>query len=151
MIHDVIQIIAAFFGSLGFAILFNIRGKQLFWTSFGGLFDWWVYVVAGLWCTVDASRYFYAALALGIYSEIMARREKVPTTLYLVVGFIPLIPGSALFMTMNYAFASEWDRFFEYALVAINTAVAIAGGIVIAMVLTNIVVVAKKKWRAAHE
>ncbi len=46
---------------------------------------------------------------------------------------------------------SEWDRFFEYALVAINTAVAIAGGIVIAMVLTNIVVVAKKKWRAAHE
>ena len=39
MIHDTVQIIAAFFGSLGFAMVFNIRGKNLFWTAFGGLLD----------------------------------------------------------------------------------------------------------------
>ena len=147
MIHDLIQIIAAFFGSLGFAILFNIRGKDLFWTAFGGLLDWWVYVLAGIWCTGEAFRYFYAALFLGIYSEFMARRRKVPTTVYLVVGFIPLIPGSALFMTMNFAFAEEWQNCVHYGLVAINTAVAIAGGIVVSMVLVNIFFSIKRKIR----
>lgn len=138
MIHDTVQIIAAFFGSLGFAMVFNIRGRNLFWTAFGGLLDWWVYVLAGMWCGADAFRYFWAALFLGLFSEVLARKRRVPTTLFLVVGFIPLIPGAALFMTMNHAFAAQWDRAFQYALTALATAVAIAGGIVVSMVLTGI-------------
>ena len=42
-----IQIIAAFFGSLGFALLFNLRGQWLFFTALGGGLSWCVYLISG--------------------------------------------------------------------------------------------------------
>ena len=82
------QIIAAFFGALGFAFLFNLHGKEIFYTSLGGCLAWCVYLSAGLIITVW-KQYFAAALFLGIYAEFFAVRTKVPATLYLAVGMIP--------------------------------------------------------------
>ena len=42
---EVVQIMAGFVGSLGFAILFNIRGKRLAAAAVGGLFSWLLYVL----------------------------------------------------------------------------------------------------------
>ena len=42
-----IQIIAAFFGSLGFALLFNLRGQWLFFTALGGGLSWCIYLISG--------------------------------------------------------------------------------------------------------
>ena len=36
MIQDVMSVIAAFFGSLGFSIIYNIRGQRLWIPSIGG-------------------------------------------------------------------------------------------------------------------
>ena len=35
--NEFIQLMAALFGSLGFAMIFNIHGKKLIWAAFGGL------------------------------------------------------------------------------------------------------------------
>ena len=37
---EIIQIITGFIGSLGFAVLFNIRGKRLIAAAFGGFLSW---------------------------------------------------------------------------------------------------------------
>lgn len=129
------QIVTAFFGSLGFAILFNIRGSKLFWASLGGGIDWCVYLLAGLYITGEGKQYFLAALVLGIYSEVMARVKKVPTTMFLVVGFIPLIPGASLYNTMHYGIAKNWELFFSYGIKTATIAVAISTGIVLSMIL----------------
>ena len=39
-----IQLAAAFFGSLGFSIMFRVRGKLLLPASLGGLFTWSIYL-----------------------------------------------------------------------------------------------------------
>ena len=77
------QIIAAFFGALGFAFLFNLHGKEIFYTSLGGCLAWCVYLSAGLIIPQYGKQYFAAALFLGIYAEFFAVRTKVPATLYL--------------------------------------------------------------------
>ena len=73
-----IQIIAAFFGSLGFALLFNLRGQWLFFTALGGGLSWCVYLISGSFISHYERQYFAAAFFLGIYSELMARKTKSP-------------------------------------------------------------------------
>ena len=38
--HPLLQLAAAWVGSLGFAMLFNVRGKKLPLASLGGLLAW---------------------------------------------------------------------------------------------------------------
>ena len=45
MIQDVMSVIAAFFGSLGFSIIYNIRGQRLWIPSIGGAVFWALYLV----------------------------------------------------------------------------------------------------------
>ena len=40
MVNPMVQVLAAWAGALGFSILFNLRGKKLFWVSLGGLLVW---------------------------------------------------------------------------------------------------------------
>lgn len=132
------QIIAAFFGALGFAFLFNLHGKEIFYTSLGGCLAWCVYLLTGILTQQDGKQYFAAALFLGIYAEFLAVRTKVPSTLYLVVGMIPLIPGAALFMMMQNAFKADWEQFARYRLEAAVTGASIALGTIVAAVCWNI-------------
>ena len=44
MIQNVMSVIAAFFGSLGFSIIYNIRGQRLWIPSIGGAVFWAVYL-----------------------------------------------------------------------------------------------------------
>ena len=37
---DVLQLVTAALGSLGFSLIFNDRGKTLFWGALGGLLAW---------------------------------------------------------------------------------------------------------------
>ena len=44
----VIQLVTAFAGSLGFALLFHVRREKLLLASLGGLLAWGVYLLMGL-------------------------------------------------------------------------------------------------------
>ena len=42
--REIIQLIVSFTGSLGFAALFNIHGKKLWFAALGGCLSWAVYL-----------------------------------------------------------------------------------------------------------
>ena len=44
--HEMIQLLVSFTGSLGFAVLFNIHGKKLWFAALGGCLSWAVYPVS---------------------------------------------------------------------------------------------------------
>ena len=53
-----LQLLMAFFGSAGFAIMFHLRRNFLIIASFGGLLTWLVYLISGgkcIWCIVCGS------------------------------------------------------------------------------------------------
>lgn len=78
--------------------------------------------------------FLVGSAALTAYAEIMARVQKCPTTLFIVAGSIPLIPGGALYRTMSYAINKDWQAFFNQGLETLLLAVAISAGILIVMV-----------------
>jgi len=134
----IIQLAAAFAGSLGFAGIFNIKRDKLLPTAFGGLLAWSIYLLAGLFMNGDVPRYFTAAVVLTIYAEIMARIKKTPATLFVVIAAIPLIPGGSLYTTMRYAIEGRQAECFGQAVFTLLLAAAIACGILCAMTLWTI-------------
>ena len=134
-----LQIAAAFFGSVGFARLFNLHKRWILYTAFGGCLSWAIYLFIGLFTVHYGLQYFVAAFFLEIYSEIMAIKTKAPSTIYLAVGMIPLIPGAALYRTMQYAVIEDFASSANYRLEAIVTAAAIAAGVIVATVCWNII------------
>lgn len=145
--QDWIQILMGYLGSLGFNILFNIRGRKLFIASLGGFISWTVFLLLEPLLPGEPIRYFLAATAITIYGEVFARIEKTPTTTFLVPSVIPLIPGGSLYYTMNYALNEQWDAFTDKAFYTLQLALALALGIITVTTAVRLLTVLARKMR----
>jgi len=92
-------------------------------------------------------RYFLAMTAISVYAEIFARIEKTPTTTFLVPSVIPLIPGSALYYTMNYALNEQWTLFAQKAFYTLELAMALALGIIAVTTATRLLTAVFRHWK----
>lgn len=140
-----IQVLMGGLGTLGFNILFNIRGKKLVLATLGGVISWTVFLVLEPLFPGEAMRYFLSAAAVTVYGEVLARFEKTPTTTFLVPSIVPLIPGSALYYTMNYALNKQWSMFAQQAFYTVQLAFSLAVGIIAVTTVTRIL------WAVTHK
>ena len=125
-----IQLITGCLGTFGFSILFNNRGKKLVLATLGGLLSWVVFLVLAPVLPGEAVRYLLSAATITVYAEVLARLEKTPTTTFLVPSMIPLIPGGALYYTMNYALNKQWSQFAQQAFYTLQLALSLAVGVI---------------------
>ena len=92
--------LSAFFASLGFAILFNIRKRKLFVAAMIGALGGVTY---HLFLYLGKSNFlalFLASIAISLASEVCARIYKTPATTFMVCALIPLVPGGGMYYTM---------------------------------------------------
>lgn len=116
MKFEFLQLIYAFLGSLGFALVFNLKIKRLLPAALGGLLAWGVFLLVKSLSKNIFLATFASSVFAALYSEILARLLKAPTTVFTIPALIPLIPGSSLFYTMQNAVSSAWDQVLHYAL-----------------------------------
>lgn len=136
---EIIQVLSGFVGSVGFGLLFNIRGRRLCFAALGGFMSWLLFVLLGHFIDNEAVSYFIVALAVSVYAEIMARVLKTPTTALITTSLIPLIPGGSLYYTMAYAFGSDSARFVDKGVHTLQLASALALGIIVATTFFNLI------------
>lgn len=129
MTEYVMELVTAFLGSLGFALLFHVRREKLLLASLGGLLAWVVYLLAGYWSGQDVVRYFVSAVVLTVYGETMARVVKCPATLFIITAAVPLIPGGSLYHTMKFFMEGNFTACSIQGLNTVLLAVSIAVGI----------------------
>lgn len=134
----VVQLLAAFLGSLGFGMLFNVQGKKLAYAALGGMLTWGVYWLPfhGGWS--EALCYFVASIVATLYAEVLARILKSPATTFLIPAIITLVPGGWLYYTMNAMVQSDWPKAAECATQTLLLAMTIAGGIMVVTSLQKI-------------
>ena len=146
-LQDWIQILMGYLGSLGFNILFNIRGRKLFIASLGGFISWTVFLLLEPLFPGEAIRYFLAAAAITVYGEVFARIEKTPTTTFVMVSLISLIPGSGLYYTVASALNGDLPQFLEKALHTLALSAALSLGIVVVSALVKHVTAYRNKHK----
>lgn len=135
----IVNSIYAFFSSLGFGLIFNIRGKNLFFSSLCGGLGWLVYLVSSNFIsTKNSFNYFLAAIFISLFSEISARILKTPVLVFLVCGIIPLVPGGGMFYTMLEALKGNVDEALSLGCNTLMLAGAIATGSILVSSITRL-------------
>lgn len=119
------------FATLGFCVLFNIKGKNLLYASFGGGLGWFVYMLCLDMKLTTTTSMFIASLLIGFYSEVMARVQKAPVTIFVVCALIPLVPGGGMYYTMLESVKGNINNSLQLGLETITNAGALAVGIVL--------------------
>ena len=125
----IVQLTAAFLGSLGFSLLFRLHRRHLLLASIGGMLTWGVYLLLYHMLPGDFLANLTASAFAVTFAEISAHWRKCPATLFLVPAIIPLVPGSSLYYTMNYAVQNDLASARIYGHKTLVAALAIAAGI----------------------
>ena len=132
LIKELIQLLAATIGSIGFALVFNIPAAKLKWAAIGGCFSWACYLVCKHLGMHEYMCGLIAAALTTVYSEIVARFSKAPAIIYIVVSTVPLIPGAALYRSMYALLRQDYLTARAQGLYALLFASSMAAGIVMA-------------------
>lgn len=133
------QILVAAVGSIGFAILFNIRGRRLLSVAVGGGLCWLLFLLLNRWIENEAGCFFLVAMLVSLYDELMARVLKSPTTVFLLPSLVPLIPGASLYYTMVGAVGKHQADFLARAVHTVELAGALAIGIIASTLIVRVI------------
>ena len=132
------QLIAAFFGAAGFAMIFHLPRKYLAAASIGGILSWAIYLAVGC---VSNSVFFPALVASAfsaLYSEALAQWRDIPSLLFVIPSVVPLIPGAPLYYTMSFAVAADWTQVAAYAMRTGQFALGIAVGMCVTWLFASL-------------
>ena len=140
----IIEVLAAFISSFAFGIVFNIKGKNLFFAALCGALGWFVYKFSLKLEYTDTTSLFLASLALSIYSEIFARILKTPVTTFVIAALIPLVPGGGMYYTMVEAITGDVMKSLEIGIKTIASAGTLALGIILVSTITKTIIKNKK-------
>ena len=146
MTPELIQVITSFTGSVGFSLLFGLRKHQLPVAATGAALTWIVYLLVDHMGGGLFLANVVAATFAELYTEVFVRVLKVPKTVLTFSVVVSLIPGRALYQTMNCAVNSDFSGFLQNGMVTLSVAAAIAIGITVVLVLMHL----REKLLAAY-
>ncbi|MEG0091266.1 MAG: threonine/serine exporter family protein [Oscillospiraceae bacterium] len=145
MMAYILPCVYAFFACAAFCIIFNIRDFKIgVVSSFGGALAWFVYLLSAPFGS-DIVQNLFAAFAVALFSELMARVFKAPATVFLIIGILPMVPGGGIYYTMEYCVNGNNAMFIEKGLHTFAIAGAIAVGVSLASSIVRIFISASYK------
>ena len=124
----ILPCLCAFAGCIAFTLIFNIHGPGKLIAGCGGALGWLVYLLGGK--TILAG--FFAAMAISLFSEVMARIRRCPVTGYQLVALLPLVPGGGIYYAMRYCLEGDTEQFLTALLNTLGMAAALAVGVILA-------------------
>ncbi len=142
--NPILQVSLAFLGSLGFAIMFHVKGIKLIFCALGGAFTMTVFLLVQNYSDSLITGIFFAAFLTSLLAEVLARQFKAPVIMFLVPMLIPLIPGSDLYYTTSYLIAYNIPDFISRLALLAQKVGAIASGIILMASLVQIMTDGKR-------
>lgn len=133
-----VQLPAAFIGTVGFAVLFGTPRRFYLTCGLTGMVGWAMYIMLNSQLS-PAGAAFFGALSVALTSQVLAIWRHCPTTVFLICGIIPLVPGGGIFWTAYHLVANHLRLAATTGFSALKVTIAIAGGIIIAAALYNLV------------
>lgn len=128
------QTLAAFIGTFAFAILFGVPRQQYATCGIIGDIGWAAFLImtrAGIAGTMVSIT--FSTVLICLMSRMVAVWDKCPSTVYLLCGIFPLVPGAGIFWFTYYLVAEKFRLSMTTGFNAGMAAIAIVLGIILAM------------------
>jgi len=128
------QILAAFVGTIGFAVLFGVPSRCWLNTGVTGASGWLLYLVLVRFTTLGIPlATFVAAVGVAVISRIFARTMRTPGTVFVITGIFPMVPGGGLFWMTYFTVSGQLGQAMSAGFLAVKITIAI----VLAVVVVN--------------
>ncbi len=128
-LHEVIlKTLAAFLATLAIAITMFAPKRELICCGFVGAIGYFTYSILMYNGAESIIAVTVAAMVFSLFSRFFAYNRKLPVSVYLTPGFIPLSPGSLIYYTMSHTLNGEhaaaqaalFDAFFRAGCLALG-------------------------------
>ncbi|MCX7773855.1 MAG: threonine/serine exporter family protein [Clostridia bacterium] len=140
MVEFIKYFILAFVGSIAPAMVINIEKRILLWAGLGGALGFCIALALHPdSLSLSVTQTFVGTVVVGIYSELMAKYLKAPSTVFCVPGIFPLVPGVTAYQTVQSLVENKTQQATIYALNTVFKAFTIAFGIMIVTALFRFV------------
>lgn len=135
ILRIVVVLVSSTIATMGIIMMYGIDKKVLAWALVSALLS-----CAGYELSMLCGLGLFLANAIGsalaaAYSDIMAHFLKVPATVMIITGIVPLVPGGRLYYTMLGAVRSDMQMFSENG----KSVLLIAAGIAIGLIAVTAV------------
>ena len=130
IIDFVILLVASTVGTLGIALLFGVEFKKLPWGLLASIISCAAYEITFYFGGGYFLSAFVAAGLVAAYSDFFAHVLKTPATVLIILGIVPLVPGSMLYYTVLGAVNSDMVMFSAKGKGALLVAAGLALGII---------------------
>lgn len=129
-----IQLAAAFIGTAAFAVLFGVPRKYYITSGLVGMTGWLVYLLCLRFTPLSVvGGTFCAATVVAFSSRICAVKLRCPSTVFIICGIFPLIPGAGVFWSSYYTVSSQLSAALGAGFTAVKVTIAIVLGLIVAM------------------
>ncbi len=130
------QMLAAFTGTFAFAILFGAPRREYAASGLIGAVGWGLFLALTRHCSVGVTvAIVLSTVVICVLSRYVAVLHKCPSTVFILCGIFPLVPGAGVFWFTYYLLSSQFRLSLGTGFVAAKAAIAIVLGIIIAMEL----------------
>lgn len=132
-----VHMIFGYLATVGFAVFLNSPKKTMYISGFIGMGSWIIYILmvkAGY--DVVVSNLLAASFA-SLSSEILSRKMKKPTILFVVPGIVTLVPGLGLYNAMSFLIEGNYNLAIGKGIEVVLVSGAIAFGVIVVSSLTK--------------
>ena len=127
-----VQLLAAYVGTVAFAVLFGVPRKYYLDSGLCGMFGWLLYLILANHTGLSvANVVFFATVLVTFTAMVLAIVRKCPITVYLICGIFPLVPGAGIFWTTYNVVSEQLGAALHTGITALKVTVAIAFGIIL--------------------
>ena len=130
------QALAAFVGTVGFSVIFGVPRRNYLQTALVAMIGWVAYLALFRFTVLGpAISTFAATVIVASLARAFASWFKTPSTVYLIPGVFPMIPGGGIFWTTFFLVSSRLHMALQSGMLALEVTAAIVLGIVLVSAL----------------
>lgn len=125
----IIKMLLAFLASIFFGIMLQIPKKTILPVGLVGMLGWTSNYLLIYYGSSDILGAFAGALVVSVIAEFLARFQRMPVTVYVVAGIIPLVPGVIAYRAMLNFIEGKYAEGLSSSALGVFMAAAIALGV----------------------
>lgn len=131
-----LNVMCAIVSSIAFSIFFIVSKKAIVYCTITGTISWIVYY----FCSKhfgNAVSNLIASIVVGLFAEYFSVKLRLPSTVFLYIGIVMLVPGYRMYHTMEYFAKSEYLLALNSGISTVIHACSIAIGVLISAVFSK--------------